>query len=121
MELAITHERPSISMDELWEASPCNWCLLAANCCIYCDAKTDWLRIFYGQDTYEDLREFFRIHPTTSLSTVTISYGSGSSTKIKRDIKDGSSNSEQMRGLSRKGKLFRGLRRRINKGIKSLL
>jgi len=113
--------QPSISMDELWEASPCNWCLLKTNCCRYCNAKMDWLRIFHGQDTFKDLCELFRIFPTTSMSTTTISYGCKSSTKVERNTDDNGNSSGQMQGLSRKGKLFRSLRRRVSKGIKSLL
>lgn len=116
-----SYGQPSISMNELWDASPCNWCLLKTNCCRYCNAKMDWLRIFHGQDTFKDLRELMRTFPTSTLSSTTISYACASSTKIERDVEDGISSSEQMQGLSHKGKLFRRLRRRINKGIKSLL
>lgn len=117
----VSFGQPSISMDELWEASPCNWCLLKTNCCIYCNAKTDWLRIFYGQDTFKDLRELLRCFPTSSTATTTVSYACTSSTKIERNTDDNGNSSGQMQGLSRKGKLFRSLRRRVSKGIKSLL
>jgi len=63
MGLVMTDKQPSITMDELWEASPCNWCLLREICHIYCAAKVDWLRIFHGFDTFQELREFFRIFP----------------------------------------------------------
>lgn len=112
----------SMTKEELWEASPCNWCLLKMNCCRYCNAKMDWLRIFHGQDTFRDLDDFFRCFPTSSSATVTISYACASSTEIERNIGDDScSRSDQMQGVSRKGKLFRSLRRRISKRIKRIL
>lgn len=119
--VAFQFKESSMTTDELWEASPCNWCLLQNICFEYCDAKTDWLRIFHGQDTFQDLRDFFRIFPTSSSSTVTISGPCTSSTEIERNKDDSVNSSGQMQGLSRKGKLFRSLRRRVSKGIKSLL
>ena len=119
--IAFQFKESSMTEEELWEASPCNWCLLKMNCCRYCNAKMDWLRIFYGQDTFRDLDEFFRLFPTSSSATVTVSYACVSSTEIERNKDDNGNSSGQMQGLSRKGKLFRSLRRRVSKGIKSLL
>lgn len=122
MGLIITDREPSITKDELWEASPCGWCLLREICYIHCDAKNDWLRIFHGFDTFQELREFFRIFPTGTTATTSVSYACASSTEIERNTdNDSCSRSEQMQGMSRKAKLFRSLRRRISKRIKRIL
>ena len=114
-------KKPSISMDELWDASPCNWCLLQSICFEYCTAKMDWLRIFHGQDTFKDLRELLRRFPTSTSARTTVSYGCAL-TNIERNMDDnGSISSDEMRGMSRKGNLLRSLRRRISQGFKRIL
>jgi len=81
----VTLRDSSMTVDELYEASPCNWCLIREVCFEYCDAKMDWLRIFHGQDTFRELRELMAIFPTSTTSTTTMSYGIRRKDSVKNE------------------------------------
>ena len=117
-------KKPSISMDELFEASPCNWCLIKEICYEYCDAKMDWLRIFYGQGTFKELRELMRAFPTHTTSTTTVDYGRVINRKDSTnhgESKNSKWNESQLPWVHRKSKLFRTLQGKITTRIRKVL